>query len=364
MPELTESVLGFFSPWAICAAVLGLQVLLPAWRIRGYARDELTNEPLLYRLNGLPTFVIAVAAWLAAGYTGLVPLDWLWRQRWSGVAGACALGLLASGAALRGVPSRSTPWLRDCFLGRRKNPRIAAGQVDAKMYLYLAGATVLELNLLSFAAHHCLRNPADASPGVVIYVCLFTWFICDYLVFERVHLYTYDLFAERLGFKLVWGCLVFYPYFYAIGLWAAANLENPGSPVWQLALSVAVFLAGWILARGANMQKYYFKKNPARPFLGVIKPRTISDGRRHLLCNGFWGMSRHVNYLGEVLMAVGLTLALGWPWLIVPWLYPLYYVLLLIGRERDDDRRCEQRYGELWQRYRELVPWRIVPFVY
>ena len=27
---------------------------------------------------------------------------------------------------------------------------------------------------------------------------LFTWFICDYLFFERVHLFTYDLFAERL----------------------------------------------------------------------------------------------------------------------------------------------------------------------
>ncbi len=361
---MTEHGLGFFSPWAIYAAVLALQVLLPARRVRGYARNEVSGEPLSYRLNGLPAFVIAVAAWFAAGFTGLVPFEWLWTQRWSCVAGACVLGLVASAIALRGAPPRSTSWLKDYSLGRRENPRIVGGRLDAKMYLYVAGATVLELNLLSFSAHHFLSNPADPSPGIVVYVSLFTWFICDYLVFEHVHLYTYDLFAERLGFKLVWGCLVFYPYFYGIGLWGVANLANPGSPAWQLALAVAAFLAGWILARGANMQKYYFKKNPANLFLGVIRPRTISDGRRHLLCSGFWGISRHANYLGEVLMAVGLTLALGWPRLIVPWLYPLYYVLLLSWRERDDDRRCGKKYGELWRKYREQVPWRIVPFIY
>ena len=63
-------------------------------------------------------------------------------------------------------------------------------------------------------------------------------------------------------------------------------------------------------------------------------------------------------------MATGLTLALGWPWLIVPWLYPLYYAVFLPTRERDDDRRCEEKYGELSRRYREKVPRRIIPYVY
>ena len=241
---------------------------------------------------------------------------------------------------------------------------MAHDRVDAKMYLCVVGAIILELNILSFAAHHILSNPTNFSLGVVVYVCLFTWFICEYLIFEHVHLYTYDLFAERLGFKLVWGCLVFYPYFYAIGLWAVADLGNPDSPAWYLVLSAMVFFAGWTLARGANMQKYYFKRDPSHVFLGLFKPQTISDGERHVLCSGFWGVSRHINYLGEVLMATGLTLSLGWPWLVIPWLYPLYYAVFLSTRERDDDRRCEEKYGELWQQYREKVPWRIVPYIY
>ncbi len=63
-------------------------------------------------------------------------------------------------------------------------------------------------------------------------------------------------------------------------------------------------------------------------------------------------------------MATGLALVLGWPWALGPWLYPLYYVALLVPREHDDDRRCASKYGRLWQQYRERVPWRIVPQVY
>ena len=65
--------------------------------------------------------------------------------------------------------------------------------------------------------------PTRRVAGYVLYVVLFSWFVCDYLVFERVHLYTYDFFAERLGFKLVWGCLCLYPYFYMVGLWSVAD---------------------------------------------------------------------------------------------------------------------------------------------
>ena len=361
---MTEHLLGFSAPWVLCTLILGLQAFVPARHVIGYARDENSDDPLTYRLNGLPVLVLSVAAWFAAGYLDFVPFEWLWQHRWSGVAGACVLGAMASAAILWNAPAVSTSWLKDYFLGRRKNPRMAHDRVDAKMYLYVVGAIILELNILSFAAHHILSNPTNFSLGVVVYVCLFTWFICEYLIFEHVHLYTYDLFAERLGFKLVWGCLVFYPYFYAIGLWAVADLANPDSPAWYLVLSAMVFFTGWILARGANMQKYYFKREPSHVFLGLFKPQSISDGERHVLCSGFWGISRHVNYLGEVLMGVGLTLTLGWPWLVIPWLYPLYYAVFLSTRERDDDRRCEEKYGELWQQYREKVPWRIIPYVY
>lgn len=112
------------------------------------------------------------------------------------------------------------------------------------------------------------------------------------------------------------------------------------------------------------MQKFFLKLDPTHRFLGVIEPRTVRDDSHALLCSGLWGVSRHVNYLGEILMATGIALALGWRGVLGPWLYPLYYVLLLVPRERDDHRRCAAEYGLLWDDYYKRVPRRIVPGVY
>jgi delta14-sterol reductase len=199
---------------------------------------------------------------------------------------------------------------------------------------------------------------------VLLYAALFTFFIAEYLFFERVHLYTYDFFAESVGFKLGWGCLVFYPFFYCVGLWSVAERPDPGTPAPLLALYAIVFFSGWALSRGANLQKFLFKTAPGARLFGVIAPRAIEGSGKALLCSGFWSISRHVNYLGEILMATGLALALGYPADVFPWLYPLYYVALLVPRQRDDDRRCAEKYGALWQDYCRAVPYRIIPWVY
>jgi delta14-sterol reductase len=166
-----------------------------------------------------------------------------------------------------------------------------------------------------------------------------------------------------VGFKLGFGCLTFYPYFYAVGLWTTADRPSPHAPAWLLGMGVVLFFCGWILARGANMQKFFFKLDPRQSFLGIA-PQVVSNGERTLLCSGFWGVARHVNYLGEILMATGLALVLGWPTAVGPWLYPLYYVALLIPRERDDHRRCAAKYGALWDEYCRRVRYRIVPGLY
>ncbi|MCB0642478.1 MAG: DUF1295 domain-containing protein, partial [Phaeodactylibacter sp.] len=321
------------------------------------------GEKLRYHLNGRRVLILMILLWWGLGYLGWVPYDWLYTIRWASLAGAVAFGLLFTLWIVLPHASTGKPFLADLFLGRLENPQFREGRIDAKMWLYLVGAVMLQLNVLAFAAHHHLEFGDSASPGIFLCVGLLTYFIFDYLTFEEVHLYTYDFFAERVGFKLGWGCLAFYPYFYAIGLWATAALPNPGFATWQLVLYGLVFLCGWTLARGANMQKFYFKTQPKRKFLG-IQPETISDGERSLLVNGFWGASRHINYLGEILMATGIALSVGYPGLTWPWLYPLYYVALLLPRQLDDDKRCAAKYGALWKQYSARVKYRIIPYIY
>ena len=280
------------------------------------------------------------------------------------LATACAVGLVFTAAVVLPAPRTGKSLLAELYLGRLENPQWLGGRVDAKMLLYLIGAVMLDLLVLSFAAHHRAAWPDDPSPGVTIYAALLTFFVTEYLVFERVHLYTYDFVAERVGFKLGWGCLVFYPFFYCVGLWAVAALPNPHSPSWQLAGSALLFVCGWMLSRGANLQKFLFKTHPERKLFGRIAPEVVSGDGKQLLCSGFWALSRHINYLGEILMALGLTLSLGYPAVLAPWLYPVYYVALLLPRQHQDDARCAAKYGALWDEYRRRVPWRIVPWVY
>ncbi|HEY5646139.1 MAG TPA: DUF1295 domain-containing protein [Pseudomonadales bacterium] len=357
---------GLLAPAVLYGLIFLMNLLLPARRVPGYVVDPATGRPVSYRLNGLLVLIVALAGYLLGVELGWFAPDWLYANRWSLVAGACAVGLVYTLVLVIGQPTTGRGLLVDLFLGRLEN-RTYFSRVDAKMYLYLAGAVVLALNTVSFAWHHHDVFGAEANPGVYLHAALLLFFVADYLIFERVHLYTYDIFAERLGFKLAWGCLVFYPFFYPVGLWSTAHLPEPGlvaslGPLW-LAGCTAVFLAGWVLARGANLQKYAFKRFPERTFLG-IEPRAVSDGDQRLLASGFWGISRHVNYLGEILMALGIAASLGHlgsPW---PWLYPLYYVLLLFPRERDDDRRCAAKYGPLWAEYQKAVPHRIIPGIY
>jgi protein-S-isoprenylcysteine O-methyltransferase Ste14 len=361
---MTDFIEGFFAPWIIYAFIILLHLVLPARKVVGYVVNPATKEPWRYRLNGPLVLAVTVGAWALVGGLGALPWDWLWTHRWSGLIGACVLGLVFSFAIVLSARPTGRHSLADFFFGRTENIQFFGGRVDAKMTLYLVGAVMLAVNVLSFGAHHVVTYGGSASVGVYLYGALFLWFVTEYLVFERVHLYTYDLFAERVGFKLGWGCLTFYPYFYAVGLWFAAELPSPGTPTWLLVLSAVVFFTGWTLTRGANMQKFHFKLDRSHVFLGILQPQVVKDGTQALLCSGFWGVARHVNYLGEILQAIGLTLALGRPELWPAWLYPAYYVAMLLPRERDDEKRCARKYGALWAAYTRRVPRRIIPFLY
>ena len=356
-------MVALLGPLLVYGIVLALHLALPGRWVDGYVRDPHTGRPLRYRLNGLRVLFVVLAGYALACRAGWLPWDFFYLHRWEMAVGACGLGLIFTFAMV--LPARPVgSFLADLYLGRLANPQWGGGRVDAKMFLYLVGAVMLELNLVSFTMHHLELQAADPSEGVILYALLFSFFVVEYLNFEEVHLYTYDIMAERVGFKLGWGCFVFYPFFYPIGLWAVADRPDPHTPVPLLTVYALLFFSGWVLARGANLQKFWFKRDPTARAFGLLEPRTISAGGKHVLAGGFWGLSRHINYLGEILMATGLTLCLGYPLALAAWLYPLYYVGLLFPRQHYDDLRCAERYGALWEEYCRRVPSRIIPGIY
>ena len=360
---LEMAVLGFLTPWIVYAGITVLHLILPAFNIKGYVSHEKTGELLNYRINGIFVLAAGVFIWYLLGRMGLVPHTWLYDVRWASLAGAAVMGLLFSFVVVCKHPSTGKSFLADFWFGRIWNPQIKDGLIDSKMWLYMIGAVMLQLNVLSFAAHHLQTFGADFNPGIILGTAMSIWFCWEYLFFERVHLYTYDIFAERMGFKLGFGCLAFYPYFYAISLWLTVNRPNPGLSGWVWVALGIMFLFGWVLTRGANMQKYYFKRDPEKKFLWM-EPEIITDGNRSLLVSGYWGKSRHINYMGEIIQAVAIALAAGYPGVWGVWLYPAYYIALMLTRQADDDVICKEKYGDLWDTYKEKVKYRIIPYIY
>ena len=47
----------------------------------------------------------------------------------------------------------------------------------------------------------------------------------------------------------------------------------------------------------------------------------------------------------------------------ITYFYLFYFIILLVHRQRRDDEACRHKYGKDWDKYCELVPWRIIPYV-
>ena len=364
----TEAIAGFFTPLVIFAAFFVAQLILPARRVPGYVINPETGEPRNYRLNGILVFAIALVVW-AFELTGM-PRDWFYRSSIYAVAGGTVFCFIFS---LWAVFSRPPGEIENPFLalweGRALELPFFNERFDIKMYLYVVGGTMLSLNALSGAAYHYELFGEDSNPGVFLFAAFLAFYVLDYFVFERVQLYTYDLIHEHLGFKLIWGGLVVYGWLYILPLWGMASYPDPEfSPTWTyvwLIGTATLFLVGWGISRGANLQKYTFKRWPDRKFLGLIEPEYIEAGDRKILCSGLWGLARHFNYLGEGFLSFSIGLVFGYftnPW---AWTYFVFIVSLFTWRQRLDEKNCAEKYGaEKWAEYQARVKYRILPGIY
>ena len=248
----------------------------------------------------------------------------------------------------------------DFFMGTSRNPRI--GSFDLKFFSEARPGLIgwVVINLSFMAAQHEANGAVSLS--MILVVLMQGWYVVDYYLHERAILTTMDIAHERFGFMLAFGDLAWVPYMYT--LQALYLVHDPVElPAWAAALIFALHLTGYGIFRAANNQKHRFRTDPGARIWGKEPQFIATDQGSRLLVSGFWGWSRHFNYVGDILMAVAWSL----PTLFrtpLTYFYPVYFTILLIHRERRDDRLCGLKYGRDWERYRRRVPWRIVPGIY
>ena len=133
-----------------------------------------------------------------------------------------------------------------------------------------------------------------------------------------------------------------YGWLYILPLWGIDAHPDPRfSSAWTyvwLIGTTGLFLFGWSISRGANLQKYDFKRWPDRKFLRFITSKYIEAGDRKVLYSGLWGVARHFNYMGECLLALSIALVFGYFANAWAWTYMAFIATMFIFRQRNDDQ--------------------------
>ncbi|HXJ78711.1 MAG TPA: DUF1295 domain-containing protein [Candidatus Methylomirabilis sp.] len=352
---------------AFCAGWFGLQILLqmfaPGRITEGVPLADGTR--LTYRMNGWFSWWFTLA--LVAALVGLqvIPSTFLYDQfgplltTFNLVAFAFSVYLHWHGRHREKDESTGRP-LYDFFMGTSLNPRIRG--FDLKLFCEARPGLILWILINASIAAKQRELHGSLSTAMILVNAFHFLYIVDYFFNEEAVLTTMDIRHEKFGWMLCWGDLVWVPFTYT--LQAQYLAHHPHSlPVWAVVAITLLNLAGYAVFRRSNLQKHRFRAHPEASIWGRPPESIRTRSGALLLASGWWGIARHPNYLGDLMMALAWCL----PCLfrhVLPYFYVIYFTMLLIDRERRDNEMCHAKYGADWETYQQKVRWRILPGVY
>jgi protein-S-isoprenylcysteine O-methyltransferase Ste14 len=362
----TGKALLIYAVWLLFQAFL--QVVLPGKKVLGRELEggKESGKRLVYKMNGLLALIITLAVFVGLLFSGILDPLTIFEEIGSLItvviifayAFSIFLYVRGKGRSYEQPPSDSA--VNTFFMGYSLNPRF--GNFDIKLF-FEARPSLIGWVLLSFLyAFVQLETRGSVTPSMVL-VCLFQFvYVLDYFIHEEAILSTMDIVHDRFGFMLCFGDTAWVPFTYSVQAYYCITHVPSLSPA-AIVVFTLLFIIGYGIFRMTNLQKHRFREDPERPIWGK-KPEYIQTAQgSKLLTSGFWGLSRHFNYVGDILMALAWSLPCLFGSLL-PYFYPIYFSILLIHRERRDFNHCSRKYGEDWNRYCEKVKWRIVPGLY
>lgn len=288
--------------------------------------------------------------------------------------------------------------LYDWFIGRELNPRVTIpfiGEVDVKEWCELRPGLMgwIILNCAWCAQQY--RNFGFVTDSIICITVVQALYVVDSWWFESAILTTMDITTDGFGTMLAFGDLVWVPFVYSLQTRYLSVYPVSLGPA-GLAGILSLIAIGFYIFRSANSQKNTFRTNPKDPQVAHLKYIETKTGSK-LLISGWWGVARHINYLGDWLQSWAYSLptglsgyqilaagagaagegvyimkdgreviqgsARGWA-VPITYFYIVYFAVLLIHRDSRDDEKCQRKYGDDWQKYKQIVRYRIIPGIY
>jgi lamin-B receptor len=323
------------------------------------------------RMNGFTTLLVLLSAVPALVYYK-VPLSSV-RKNYFFLMASCIIASFLSAivfyissfwAAKSNINSKGNTGnpIVDIFNGRTVSPKFLGS--DAKLTTFrfsMIGLAVLNVLMVTDSI---VSSGGKASPTVILAAAFQVLYSMDAMFFEEYYFHSHDAMNSGFGWSLISSYLTF-PFLPT--LITKYLLDRSPVVAWYYLTLIGLMNAlGYIIFRSSETQRCEFAKNPSNPALAHLE--TVSTaGNRKLIVSGWWGLVRHPNYLGEVLIqwswvlpAVG---ALGFTDL-VPYYLPFVTTLMLVIRCHQINQRNKRKYGSAWNSYCEKVRSNIIPKVY
>jgi delta14-sterol reductase len=348
LPRISSRSFALYVAWLALQGAL--YVFLPGRSVEGPLLPDTSR--LVYRMNGWLALVFTAVVVAAAVQFRWIPAS-VGYDEFSGLLTAATIAAFAiAGLAYRKGQSY--------VMGALLNPRM--GQFDLKFFCESRPGLLLWIVLnASFLAKQYDLNGFVTTPMLLVNAFQLLY-VADYFIHEDAVLTTWDIKHERFGWMLCWGCLVWVPFMYSLQAHYLVTHTHDLSSLSTVAL-VALNMAGYAIFRSANLQKHRFRSDPRRPIWRREPAYIRTNAGALILTSGWWGVARHMNYLGDFVMGLAWCLPVGFAHPL-PYFYVVYFAILLVHRERRDHRMCLAKYGRDWDTYCRKVPWRIVPGLY
>ncbi|KAI8819060.1 ergosterol biosynthesis ERG4/ERG24 [Chytriomyces cf. hyalinus JEL632] len=264
----------------------------------------------------------------------------------------------------------SSSAIYDMFFGIEFNPRLGK-MFDFKLFHNgRPGIVAWTLINASFAYAQYVQIGYITNSMVLVNI-LHAIYVLDFFYNEDWYLRTIDICHDHFGFYLAWGDSVWLPFMYTLQThYLVRNPVDLSLPYFCAVAALGLF--GYYIFRTVNNQKNLVRKTNGdckiwgKPATFIRTKFITSDGKTHeslLLTSGFWGVSRHFNYVGDLAISLAMCMTCGFGHLL-PYFYIVYMYILLIQRIGRDDERCRGKYGEYWVQYGKVVKHKLLPYIY
>ncbi|XP_075975261.1 lamin B receptor [Anticarsia gemmatalis] len=272
--------------------------------------------------------------------------------------------------------------LYDFFMGREIHPFIK--KLDVKLWISRISNinTLILLSLIFTQGLHIKVNEktdlalearnltlenlkqllenVQLKPTIILFSIMQIIYVLNFIMKEYKITTTFFWQCEGVGYLQIVSSALYPFYFTTISKYVADSAIVLSTNT--LISASVLFLLGFLTMLISNNIKYEFRKNPLQHSLANLDAMPTFHGKK-LLVSNMWGILRHPNYTGDILIHIAFALPGILSGQYVAAAPALLTILMLLHRAWRDHARCQRRYGAAWQRYCKRVPSVIIPKV-